>query len=808
MENKQNSQNIDIKFLLGVILRNWIFIVLTTIIFLAVAIVYLKLSSQTFLVSTKILIDVDDQRQRGGTSEYFDVNELMRENKSLQNELVYLSSTPLIKEVVEDMNMITSYYMQEGRVPIPRELMFTLTDIYKQSPFIVVVDENHPQPLNTLLYVRIRDDETFAIAGYNEDASIYDFKQEKTIRSFVNFNLTGIYRFGQTVENEHCSFKVLLNSNYNPEQYLDKELFFKFNSPASITAQFRSNLMIQPSGRESSMVNLSFQWSNVTVAKEFVENLVNKYIEKDLEAKNRLANKTIEYIDNQLSNISGSLGRSEQQLQNFRSSSNVMNINERARTLTNQINQLESERDEIESDIRSLQQIRDYFEANKDEPVFIAPSLLGLEDDVLSELIQEMVQLTREKQDLINRNQIRSPRLKTLNQNIDNIKRVISENINLLVNAASSDLQEVESRLANLEEEYARLPQTQRRMTGLERDFNITDAAYTALLNKSIEAQIARASNESDIEIIEPVKYNGITSPNYRNIIAMAIAFGLMLPILVILTTLFLSDRIKNIDEISRYNKLRQVGYIPHAEGKNSNVVVSAPHTPISEAFHTLRSNLVYYLLGEKNKTILVTSSVPNEGKSFSALNLATSFASTHNKTLLVSFDMRKGSRVFKDLKEKAETGMSSYLINQASLDDIIVKDRDTGINNLDYIDNGEIPPDPVALISLPKTKDLFAHLKQKYDYIIIDTPPYDVFTDAFLLMGLADIKLFVSRIGVVTRKALRSCISDFNIKNIENIFMMVNDVKHLKDSKYSYYREKNKKRSILGRIFKRKKSS
>jgi len=804
MEKSSNNQNIDIKFLVNLILRNWIYLLLTTLIFIAVAVVYLKISSKTFRVSTKILINIDNSGQRSGNSDLLDVGELMSQNKSLQNELVYIGSTPLIKEVIDEMNLVTSYYMQEGRIPIPRELMFTLTDIYEQSPFIVVLDENHPQPINTMIYIGIRDDRTFAIAGFNQETTLFDFKNESTIQTGVDFNISGIYSFGATVENDHCSFKILLNSNFNPEQFLGKELFFEFNSPSSLAAKFRNSLYIQLSDRESGMVDLSLRWSNPNLASELLENLVGKYIDKDLQAKNRLANSTIEYIDKQLSNISGTLGRSEQQLQNFRSSYDVMSIDEKTRNLSRQITDLESRRDDLSSDLRSLRQIENYFETNKDESNFAAPSLFGFEDEVLSTLIQEMARLASEKQELINRNQIKSPRLKILDQNIDNIKRVISENLTLLINSASSDLGAVNDRLSELNREYGQLPQTQRRLQGLERDFNITDAAYTTLLNKRIEAQIARASNEPDCEVIEPIKFNGVVAPNIKAVLALAIALGLMLPMLIILASYFLTDKIKNLDEIKRYVPLKAAGSIPRVEGKIENVILDSPHSPISEAFFSLKSNLVYYMMGKTNKTILVTSSIPNEGKSFTSLNLAASFATTHNKTLLISYDMRKGNKVFRELRAQSSPGISEFLINHAGLDEIVQKD--TGVPNLHFIDNGEIPPDPVVLISSPNTEQLFEQLKSTYDYIIVDSPPYDVFTDAFLLMKFADISLFVSRMGVVTRKALRNCITDMKQKNIENVFSMINDIRHINDSKYSYYREKKQKKGFFRRIFRQKK--
>jgi tyrosine-protein kinase Etk/Wzc len=804
MENRKSAQQIDVKYLVQVILRHWLLLLFSVLVCSAVAIVYLKVASKTYLAGITVLLDVEERRAaRGGSSEYFDVNEMMFQNKSLRNELAYLQSTPLVREVVEDMNLTVSYFMQEGRVPIPKDLIFTLSNIYKQSPFMVIIDESHPQPLNALFGISIFDDETFGIAAIEEPAVIYDFTRGNVVRSGVLININSRYRFGESVEGEHFSFKVLLNSNYNPEAYQGKQLFFSLSSPQQLTERFRSALSVRVNERESNIVDLSLQWGNAGIATDFLTNLINKYIEKDIQSKNRLANNTIEFIDQQLSNISGSLGRSEQQLQNFRSSFDVMNIDEKTRTLSTQIFDTERRLDQIESNYQTLQQINEYFEENKDVVNFVAPSLLGLEDEVLGSLIQEMAELATERMDLINRNQLKSPRLKTLNQNIDNIKRVITESLNLRIRRAENELGRAEEELANLQREYSRLPQTQRRLTGLEREFSITDAAYTALLDKRIEAQIARVSSESDCKIIEPVRFLGITAPSPMKTMALAIMLGLLFPLLYILARIFLTDRISNVDEIQSLTHLKQVGVIPLTDSREENVVIHEPHTPISEAFHRAKSSLVYYLLGETHKVILVTSSVPDEGKSFTSLNLATSFASTYNNTVLISFDLRKGNGAFAELRTESQPGISSYLINRAALDEIILK---TDIPNLDYIDSGEIPPDPVALISSPKTEELFRQLKQQYDYIVVDTPPYDVVTDAFLLMKYAEIKLFVTRIGTITRKALRNCLNDFIVKEIDNIYMVLNGVKNMNSSKYAYYYHKTQsKRNIFHRIFRRK---
>jgi len=353
-------------------------------------------------------------------------------------------------------------------------------------------------------------------------------------------------------------------------------------------------------------------------------------------------------------------------------------------------------------------------------------------------------------------------------------------------------LNDVQKKINDLNIEFAQLPQAQRQLISLERRFNIEDAVYTNLLDKRMQAQIIKASNRSDCEIIEPVRYLDVSSPGIKKIGVLAIFLGLFFPSIYIVIVNFFSRNIRTKEEISRYCPLPNIGYIPHNDKPVSDVINNYPQSPISERFHAIRSNIVYHLLGETHKCVLVTSTLPNEGKSFIALNVAESFASSF-KTLLVGFDLRKNSRTLSELKIKALLGLSSYLINKASLEDITIN---TDNPNLDFIHNGEIPPNPVAMLSSRRTKDFFEAVKSKYDYIVVDTPPFGIVTDAFLLMQYADISLYVSRLGYVTKKALKQSMDEIKTKNIKKIHHILNGLTKIEQAysqKYAYTGQKQK---------------
>lgn len=800
MENK--NQNFTILYIIKIFLNYWPMLAISTAFFVLLGLLYFRYASKTYSVFARISIQTEDVSTGRGASQYINVSDLMSQERSFTNEITFLRSTPLLKEVVNEMNLFTSYYLKEDK--IPQQIPFAYYNIYNNSPFIVVVDKNSLQPLNTMFYLKIIDDETFMIHAAESSARTYNFSDESISRYPFYFYISGTYSFGEEIKNDYCSFKILLNSQYSSEMYQGKDLYFRFNSPTVLSYRIQEALSINTAFYESRIADITFEWENVDLAIEFLNNLIDKYIEKNLEKKNYNAINTIDYIDQQLSTISGSLGASEQQLQNFRTSRDVMNIDEKSTNIYNQKRSLEVTRDEVETRYQYLSRLHEYFDLHKDSATFIAPSFMGMSDATMATLIQELTALSRERSNLIGTNQLRNPRIKTLDANIAAVKKVISDNLSFSLAATQNELTEIEKRIGELDKEITRLPQTQRQLIGLEREFNINDAVYTSLLDKRIQAEIIRASNLPDSEIIEPVRYVEVSSPSIKKVGIISLFLGLFFPGVFIIYVNFLTQKVRIIEELALFTNLPVIGHIPSKGKARNNVIVSAPQSPIAEKFHSIKSDLIYYLLGEKNKIILITSTLQDEGKSFTSLNLAHSFATTH-KTILVSFDLRKKNEMMKELNNHENAGLSAFLNNQANLKDIIIK---TDFPNLDYLPSGAIPPDPVALLATNRTKELFAELKSKYDYVIIDTPPFELVTDAFLLMQYADIKLYISRLGKVTKKAFKQAMKSLEQKNINNVYIIYNDITKIdKSYNYTYSYKEPKRRRMISFLWPRKKN-
>jgi len=751
--------------------KYWYLVVISLALALGSAIFYIKFTARTYKVSASVVLKIERSNAYGANSDdMMRVYDLIESDKNLQNEIYFLQSTPLIKSVVEEMDLQVSYYLQEDK--IPKELEFSMKDLYDGAPFIVIPNQAHLQPVDIYFYINILNEESYLVSCMSSDASIVDFKDESEVIPSIQFHLGGTFKFGEEVSNSFSSFRVLLNSNYNADAYQGKDLFFKFNTNESLTQIFKSSLSVEASAIDATIVDMSLTCDNVKKGTDFLNGLINKYIENNLEKKNFLAIKTIEHLDFQLSDISESLGTSEQELQNIRRNSSVMNIDEKAGNLYNQIQALETQKDDIERRRNYLVQMQDYFASNRDSSGFLAPSSMGLDDPLLNSLIQELAALSAERQQIINNNQMRSPRLRTLDISINNLKAVIIENLKYSINTSTAELNEVTGKIRDLNREFSSLPYTQRRLLGIERKFNLSENVYMALLEQRIQAQIIKASTQSDCEIVEPPQYASLHSPKAMIIMIAALFLGMLIPSLFVLSRKLFTSKILTVEELRDYTDMTMIGNIPQNSKSAINVIIEQPNSIAAEAFHSLRSNIIYFLMGKKNQVILVTSTMEGEGKSYSALNIATSLATTNNKTLLLEFDMRQPSDLYSKLGIRGLVGISSYLINKAELEEITIS---SDIENLDIILAGQIPPNPIELISSMKTELLFQELRKMYDYIVIDTPPYGVLTDSFVLMKYADLKIYVSRLRHVKKRILLSSIEDIESKGIKNIQILIN---------------------------------
>jgi capsular exopolysaccharide synthesis family protein len=409
--------------------------------------------------------------------------------------------------------------------------------------------------------------------------------------------------------------------------------------------------------------------------------------------------------------------------------------------------------------------------------------------------MSELIAAQAQRSNLIKNNQEKNPLVQKLSIQIENIKKTISENISAAGRTTSISIGEMNKRIKKTENEISRLPATQRQLGNIERKYRLNDAIYNYMLEKRAEAKITKASNLPDDIIIEPAKMVGFgpISPKKRMNYLIAFLLGLAVPYGYLWFRSVLNNKVETQDDIERLTNVPILGKILHNKYKTSNVMFEFPKSNIAESYRALRTNLDFYVRGGQKKVIMVTSSIEGEGKSFIALNIAMSYAQLGRRTILLDFDMRKRKILF-DGQTETKDGLSSFLINSANLEDIIIKSPH---ENLDYILSGVIPPNPTELMALDKTEKLITRLKNDYDYIVMDTTPLAQVTDAYLLINHAEVKVMVARYNYTIKTVFFLIMKDLKQKNIDHVCIVLNDNRYNRDQ-YGYgygYNNKAEKR-------------
>jgi capsular exopolysaccharide synthesis family protein len=806
VNNQQETyqeQTIEFKEVLFKFYKYYYLFIITIIISLFFAFLFNKYSKPIYESNTTVLIQDEKKHSVTNPGDFMEGFGLFAGKKNLENEIGVLQSYTLINEVVTELNLGTSYFIEEH---------FISNELYKKSPFVVIIDSLHPQSVNLEYNITILNSNEFRIKAESQNIILYNFIKNKTLQTEDNINIDKVFRFGEKIENKNVDFKLFLTDNYTPDKYKNKHLYFTFNNIDALTLQYQNSVNVEPITKDASIVKISLKGNNIQKSVDFLNTLTSVYLKKGLEKKNRIAINTIQFIDNQLLEITDSLHFTESKLQSFRTTNKVMDLSFQAQKAYEKMQNLEEQKAVLFVKSKYYNYLKEYIEKNKNVEDLLVPSTMGIDDLLLNDLVLELTKLSTQKITLLYNSKEKNPYIGGINLKIKNTKKALLENIQNIVNTSDIAIKDINNRMSELTKEISKLPKTERELFGIERKFKLNDAIYTYLLQKRSEAQIAKASNLPNNEIIDSAMMVGQrpVSPKKKINYLIAVLLGIILPATYIFIKDFFNDKIIEKKDIEDLTDIPVLGFVIHSKkNKNGKKVVSDyPKSLISESFRSVRTNLQFFSKGKEKQTILITSSLTNEGKTFFAINLALIFAISGKKTVLLDFDLRK-PQIYQDFGLNNEKGISNYLINKCEAKDIV---QNSNIENLDVITAGPVPPNPAELIASTKVQKMFIELKKIYDYIIVDTSPIGLVTDAFLLTKYSDINVFVVRQNQTDKKVFIPVINGIEKNKINNLNILINDVKVDKHSgyggygygaKYGYYDdEKTKAKSLFKRIF------
>jgi capsular exopolysaccharide synthesis family protein len=743
----QQEEVIDLRKLFFKLLSYWHFFALAMVVALICAWLYNRFTIPKYRVTSTLLIEEDKKSGTIGTDQLLQGFGLRSGMQNLDNQILILSSWSLIGRTLDSLPFGTEYYYR-GRIK--------KVTLYPKPVISVIQDTEGTLPFDIEFKLKYLGENKFTLDA--ESNGSYTLHKQAS--------------FGEKMEVKNGSFRIECDSNNWFTDNKETDLYFILHNRMGLQENYKKRLEVEPATREATIVTLRLEGNNKEMDIDFLNKLAVVFLNYNLDKKNKEANRTIEFIDKQLVGISDSLSITEGALQKFRSKNMVMNLSAQGQVIIDQAMKLENEKARLMIESNYYSYLAEYLSKDNIGEVPIAPATMGITDPGLSKLVMDLAELQGQyySKSLGDMN----PMQGQLAQRLKNTKDALKETLNGVKQANELAMNENRDQIHTVNSKAAALPVTERELLGIERQFKLNDALYTFLLEKKSEAQIQKASNTPDNEIIDPARSDKKpVSPKTTLSYLIALVAGLGFPFLWIMLADFINYSVRDEEDIIKITDMPIAGHIPHSQLKSFTVVFEEPDSHVAEAFRSLRSRMQFFTKEIKSPVILITSSMPEEGKTFTSINLASVYSLMGKKTVLVGFDLRR-PKIYTDLGIGNDQGVSTWLIGKDKLEDVL---KATTHENLSIISAGPVPPNPSELTSSPKTDELLNLLKERFDCIIIDSPPIGTISDTFYLAALADTCLIIVRMNKTSKGMIGRTVNDLKMSDIKSTSLVINDI-------------------------------
>ena len=781
LDKEQEKQGIasffDFAALYRTVILNWYWFVLSLIIFGGIGAIYLRYTTPLYQSTAKLLIKDDaNSGKRGASLQNITNIGTISNSTGIDNEMEILSSHSIAEDAIRDLKLYVNY-ATEGKV---KDVI-----AYRDQPLTVDIDAAHLDRLNRPINLNI----TKKGSSYIVTGTYYVPTNEENIegpfsinKKFTSLPATIPTRAG------------IITINSNNGRTLQEAQVLKVNivSPKMASDKYVGELQIAPSAKGTSIVQLQLTDEVPQRSLDYLKQLAIVYNRQANEDKNVVAHQTEKFINSRLEKINAELGKTEGELQNYKQRNGMVELKMNAsNSVTNQ-NASEQKLAEMETQIELFNTIAREVESSSRNLSQVIPSNVGLDDESSTALINKYNELVLERNRLLRSASESSPVVEPLTAQI----RDLNYNIRRAIASARRNLQIQRDALLTQVDKYTNeveeTPQQERMLTQIGRQQEVKSGLYLMLLQKREENSISLAATADKGKLIDDPQLNGQVSPNSTYIMLIALAIGLVIPATIILLIQLFRYKIEGHDDVARLTKLPIIADIAiasnSAKSKAGIVVHENQNNQMEEIFRALRTNL-QFMLHEGEKVVLFTSSTSGEGKTFTASNLSVSLGLLGKKVILVGLDIRRPRLAEQFGIKDHKHGITNLLVkDNPNAEDVEAQILPSGVNkNLDLLMAGPVPPNPAELIARSSLETIIAILKDKYDYIMIDTAPVGLVTDTLQIGRVANATIYMCRADY-TPKASFGMINALAMEEkLPNMAMVLNGV-DMSKKKYSYY--------------------
>ncbi|MFR9524078.1 MAG: polysaccharide biosynthesis tyrosine autokinase [Rikenellaceae bacterium] len=737
---------------------------------LCLGVLYVKTKPNIY--SRSAMIIVEDERRGGSTSEAAVFQEIFSMGGgSVYNEIGLLGSSRYMLEVVNRLDLVVDYRIGEK---------LRTTSLYKISP-IKATFSDLAEEQNVLMKVDILEDGkilisdlTFYFTGKGKEKVVYD---KMTVG------------FGEPITTAFGTFELNPTLFMNPE-YVGRTIYVRRTSPKEVVINYKAVVNIAMVDKLASLVTISIQDESVARAEDVINTLITVYRDDAINDKNVILSNTSQFIDERLAIIESDLTAVDAEIEAFKSKNNFTDVASESNMYLQSVTRIDQESLVVSNQLSMARYMKSYLEDDSNVEALL-PVNVGIADGGLQQQISAYNDNMNRRDKLLLNSSASNPLVVDLQRTLIDQRSSILLSINNLI--ASLEIQEANylKKEAESLNKIKDLPSQQKYIISIQRQQTIKEQLYLYLLNKKEESELQLSITESNCRVVDYAEgHVRPVAPNKKMIVLFCFFLGLMIPAAFIYLKDLFSTTIKTSKDVKGAVSVPFLGDIPTAVDipRNELMVSDGSRTAINEAFRIIRDNLDFMTVGDSStggQVLQLTSLNPNSGKTFVGINMAQGISLGASKAVIVDLDIRKGTLSKIAGVGVKPVGATQYLMGKVKSIDEIIRPYHADAQ-FDIVTSGPLPPNPAELLKGERLKMLIDELRARYDYVIIDNPPYGVVADAAICARLCDRSIYVIRAGKFDKRFMSDIQELYDRERLPNMSLLLNGV-DFKNSVYGY---------------------
>ncbi|AUD04472.1 GumC family protein [Spirosoma pollinicola] len=740
-ENEPNLRVILLRYL-----KHWKWFALSLTLAGAAGYVYLQYKTPIYKIQASLLIK-DEKKGLDGESILKEMD-ILAPKKTVENEVEIIRSFTLMDKVVNRLDLDVQYFMPTatideevyGNVPFRFIVERPTSELYEDKLLLTVIDKSH---------VRINDK---------------------------------VYPVNQSIHTPYGRLRVFAKK---PLMASMEPMKIKVSPRTETVNGYLKLLTVETTSKASTVLQITLEEAVPAKGEAILAQLIDEYNQAALVDKNLLAASTLSFIEDRLSLISGELTTVEKDVEQYKTQQGITDLSTQAQSFLMTVQDNDTKLNQVNIQLSSLNDIEKYVDS-KASSRGTTPATLSLSDPVLVGLVTKVSELELQHDVLARTTSEKNPLLQTLDGQIKATKESISENIQSIKQQLNSTKGQLSTTNRKLESMVRTVPHKERALMNITRQQAIKNNLYTYLLQKREETALSYASALPDSRTVDLPRHEADPIKPVKALTFLLFGIvGLLMPIGVLASGDMLNNRVRRRSDVEDASQVPILGEVVKSDGKKALVVVSKSRSVIAEQIRALRTNLQFLRSNPTgSQIILFTSSISGEGKSFMSMNLGASLALVDRPTVILEMDLRK-PKLHMSLGMRNSVGISNYLIGEATLDDVLQPIE--GFPNYFLIPCGPLPPNPSELLNGPYLAQLFDELKARFAYIIVDSPPIGLVTDAQVIAPFADATLYMVRHDITPKTHLKMVDTLYKEHRFNNLNVILNAVDDGESYYYSY---------------------